>query len=62
MQYPEGILSHDCWKIIDIKSNIIEHSVSTKEGSSGSPLIKRYNNKMIVGIQLRAKPKEDTGK
>ena len=62
LQYPEGVLKYDCGRILDVKNNRIEHSVSTKEGLSGSPLIKRYNNKMIVGIHCGAKPKEETGK
>ena len=51
LQYPKGKkLAHDCGRIIDIKKDKIIHSVSTKEGSSGAPLIKRYNNNLIVGI------------
>ena len=33
LQYPGGALKHDCGRILDIKNNRIEHSVSTKEGS-----------------------------
>ena len=50
LQYPYGKLSHDSGRILDIKNNVIIHSVSTEEGSSGSPLIKRYNNNLIIGI------------
>ena len=47
LQYPNGKLSHDCGKILDIKNNKIFHNVSTDSGSSGSPLIKRYNTNII---------------
>ena len=50
LQYPNGKLSHDCGKILDIKNNKIFHNVSTDSGSSGSPLIKRYNTNIIIGI------------
>ena len=51
LQYPKGgILSHDLGTIRDIKDNKIEHTVSTLVGSSGSPLIKRYNISLVLGI------------
>ena len=53
LQYPNGgELAHDSGKIMNIDNNIIEHSVSTREGSSGSPLIKRYNTNLVIGIHL----------
>ena len=53
LQYPNGQkLSYHLGIIIDIKDNIIKHSVSTLGGSSGSPLIKRYNLDLILGINL----------
>ena len=59
LQYPEGNLRFHCGKILDIQNNLIKHSVPTKGGSSGSPLIKRYNNNLIVGIHFGAKINED---
>ena len=44
MQYPNGQIAHDSGKIININKDKIRHS------SSGSPLIKRYNNNLIIGI------------
>ena len=50
LQYPDGKLSHDSGKILDIKNYKIYHSVGTSSGSSGAPLIKRYNLNLIIGI------------
>ena len=50
LQYPYGKLSHDSGRILKINNNIIEHSVSTDSGSSGSLLLKRYNNNLVIGI------------
>ena len=51
LQYPNGgELKHSSGRILDIKNNEIHHSSATYYGSSGSPLIKRYNNKLILGI------------
>ena len=55
LQYPYGELSHDVGKILDIENNKIIHSVNTEEGSSGSPLIKRYNTNLIIGIHYGSK-------
>ena len=55
LQYSLGRLSHGSGKILDIESHIIKHSASTEKGSSGSPLIKRYNNKLIFGIHFGAR-------
>ena len=53
LQYPNGgELAHDSGKIIDIEDNIIKHSVATKDGSSGSPLIKRHNTNLVIGIHF----------
>ena len=55
LQYPNGgNLAHDSGKImdIDIDNNIIEHSVATKYGSSGSPLIKRHYTNLVIGIHF----------
>ena len=53
LQYPKGgELSFDHGIIIDIGDNQIKHSVSTLEGSSGSPIIKRYNNTLVLGIHF----------
>ena len=56
LQYPGKLLFH-IGKILDIKNNIIEHKIPTKSGSSGSPLIKRYNNNLVIGIHFGAKLK-----
>ena len=51
LQYPEGKkISHSIGKIIGFKNDIISHNASTLGGSSGSPLIKRYNINLIIGI------------
>ena len=53
LQYPMGgNLAYDMGKIIDIEDDKILHSVSTLEGSSGSPLIKRYNINLVLGMHL----------
>ena len=50
-KYPnDGQLAHDSGKIMDIDNNIIEHCVDTTNGSSGSPLIKRYFTNLVIGI------------
>ena len=51
LQYPNGDkLSQALGKILDIKDNEIKHSAATLIGSSGSPLIKRYNVNLVIGI------------
>ena len=61
LQYPNGqTLSHDLGKIIDIKDNKIKHSVSTLRGASGSPLIKRYNLNLILGIHCGGDKEDKT--
>jgi len=55
LQYANGILSHDSGRIIYIKDDIIRHSVGTEKGSSGAPLIKRYNNNLIIGMHYGAR-------
>ena len=55
LQYPNGELAHDAGIILDINNNIIKHSVCTEKGASGSPLIKRYNNNLIIGIHHGSK-------
>ena len=57
LQYPGGELSHAVGKILDIEDNIIKHNVSTKGGSSGSPLIKRYNTNLAIGLHFGGKEK-----
>ena len=53
LQYPNGgELAHDSGKIMDIDDNIIKHNVATKDGSSGSPLIKRHNTNLVIGIHF----------
>ena len=48
----EGDLCFSCGKILFFKNDIICHSASNSRGSSGSPLIRRYENKLkdIIGI------------
>ena len=56
LQYPNGgDLCFQGGKITKILEDVIVHSVPTDEGSSGSPLIKRYNNILVVGIHFGAK-------
>ena len=62
LQYPNGELAHDVGKILDINNNIIKHSVCTDNGASGSPLIKRYNNNLIIGMHCGSKKDEKSDK
>ena len=51
LQYPnDEELNFSSGKILNIENNEIHHSAATYYGSSGSPLIKRYNNKLILGM------------
>ena len=51
LQYPKnGPLKFQVGRIIDINNNEIKHSVPTDHGSSGSPLIKRNQLNLIIGI------------
>ena len=52
----------DKGKIIDINNNIIKHKIPTQAGSSGSPLIRRYNISFVVGIHHGVKQKEENEK
>ena len=52
LQYLCGELSHSSGTILDIKDYILSHSISTNKDSSGSPLIKRYNTNLIIGIHV----------
>ena len=59
LQYPEGNeLCFSYGKIKLIKDNNIIHSASTKEGSSGSPIIRRSDNNYIIGIHYGGIKKE----
>ena len=62
LQYPYGELSHALGNILYFKDNRICHNVNTEKGSSGSPLIKRYNNNLIIGIHSGAEKDEITDK
>ena len=56
LQYPEGNeLCFSYGKIKLIKDNNIIHSASTKEGSSGSPIIRRSNQNYIIGLHYGQK-------
>ena len=59
LQYPYGELSHGSGIILDIKNNILVHSASTDKGSSGSPLMKRYNINLIIGMHLGGNESSD---
>ena len=51
LQYPLGNeLSFSCGKILSLEKNIITHSASTREGSSGAPIIRRSENNYIIGL------------
>ena len=53
MQYENGgDLSKSLGKITAVENKIIEHSAATEEGSFGSPLIKRYNDILVIGIHF----------
>ena len=52
LQYPKGKLAHDKGRILEIEKDEIKHNVPTYKGSSGSPLIKRYNMNLIIGIHM----------
>ena len=51
LQYPEGNeLCFSYGKVLSLKDNDIIHSASTKEGSSGSPIIRRSDENYIIGL------------
>ena len=53
LQYlSSGELSHSGGKIIDVENDIIHYSTSSLVVSSGSPVIKRYNMNLTLGIHL----------
>ena len=52
LQYPDGgDLSFSPGKILLVKDKILHHSASTENGSSGSPIIRRYT-KDIIGLHF----------
>ena len=60
LQYPEGNeLSFYYGKIKILKDNNIIHNASTKEGSSGSPIIRRSKENNIIGIHYGGVKKKD---
>ena len=60
LQYPfGGELSFASGRILDVKKNILCHSASTCDGSSGSPIIRRYKNNFILGIHIGGKIAND---
>ena len=67
LQYPRSKeLSFAKGEILNIEEEEDEdkilHNASTKYGSSGSPLIKRYNNNLILGIHYgKKKEKNENG-
>ena len=51
LHYPLGNdLSFSYGKILSLKNNIMKHSASTQEGSSGAPIIRRSKNNYIIGL------------
>ena len=51
MQYPEGNeLCFSYGKVLSLNDNNIIHSASTKDGSSGSPIIRRSEDNYIIGL------------
>ena len=51
MQYPEGNeLCFSYGKVLSLKENYIVHTASTKDGSSGSPIIRRSEDNYIIGL------------
>ena len=50
-----GDLSNSPGKIMDIENIIIKHIAATEVGLSGSSLIKRYNNNLVIGIHFGQK-------
>jgi hypothetical protein len=51
LQYPEGNeLCFSYGKVLSLQNNNIIHSASTKDGSSGSPIIRRSEDNYIIGI------------
>ena len=58
LHYPKGgDLSFSLGKIKDVKNSRIYHNCSTKGGSSGSPIVSRYNLS-IIGLHYGTKKKE----
>ena len=56
IQYPEGELSVSFGQLRKVKNEfeiIFEHSCNTKEGSSGSPILNKKNNK-VIGVHKGA--------
>ena len=62
LQYPKGNLGFDHGKIMNIKENTIESRVNTIDGSSGSPLIRRYYINLVIGIHFDAKKIKESDK
>ena len=53
LQYPKNNelnFSFSYGKILSLKENLMIHSASTDEGSSGSPIIRRCNENYIIGL------------
>ena len=60
LQYPEGNeLSFSYGKIRLTKYNNIVHNASTKEGSSGSPIIRRCKENYIIGLHYGGMKKKE---
>ena len=58
LQYPKNYeLSFSDGRITSIKDEYIIHNASTDHGSSGSPIIRRINNK-IIGLHFGGNKKD----
>lgn len=58
LQYPGNELSFSYGKVLSLKNEKISHSVSTEEGSSGSPIIRRCKDNYLmdyIGEALKKK-------
>ena len=58
IQYPHRVLSYSKGEIINIEKNEITHDVSTKPGSSGSPIFLE-GTKLVIGIHKQDDKKKN---
>ena len=62
LQYPKHYeLSFSSGIILGIKDHNIIHNCLTYEGSSGSPIIKRYSENSVVGLHCGSDDKINLG-
>ena len=61
LQFPKGNdISFSFGKIIALKDDKIIHNASTEGGSSGSPIIRRFDDNYVIGIHCGGKKNNDT--